>query len=199
MVAHDQVETEPRSLDDLRVRRGPTVRGHDQPYPALAERTQRTDVHAVAVPHAVGNVHYRLAAELAQKQQQLGARRDAVDVVVAVNRDPLAVTDGSEKPLGCASHLGEQQRRAKPFGKRGIEDRCGDRRLVPPAVDQQASEQRAYSEFPLDCGDRQRIGFLKHPALRRPLHRTRRSPAACIALCAAYAAALARPRGLRSR
>ncbi len=74
---------------------------HQQPRAARGEPAHGRRVQTVAVARAVGQVEVDVGSELAQRAHQHGCRADAVDVVVAVDRDPRAVARrgaGSQPP-----------------------------------------------------------------------------------------------------
>src|SRR5919201_4548086 len=83
-------------------------------------------------------------AELAQDEERERRRADPVDVVVAVNADPLAARNGGEDPLDRGAHVAEEERIV--LRRRAFEERTRALGFFVPAPDENARRQLADPE-----------------------------------------------------
>ena len=70
----------------------------------------RRRLQPVAVPQALGDEVDDVGAEQLERAPQDHRRGDAVDVVVAVDRDPLLARERRHDALDRHAHVGEQHR-----------------------------------------------------------------------------------------
>ena len=99
VVGDDQVDAElaraPRGLDAADA----AVDRDDQRHAVGVQPIDRRRLQAVAVAQPLGDEVHDVAAEHLERAAEDHGRGDAVDVVVAVNRDALAAGDGLLEPL----------------------------------------------------------------------------------------------------
>ena len=112
VVADDHVEPQVGRVRERALVRRAAVGGHHDACPGGAQAAERARVEPVALAAAVRDVEQRLGAELAQAEHELGGARDAVHVVVAVDRDRLAGRQRVGQPRGRARHVLQQEGRA---------------------------------------------------------------------------------------
>ena len=93
MVDHHHVEAELARLRERLEARGPAIDGDEQSGALLGERADRFGVRAVALEQPVGDMDHRRQAAMAQEAREQCRRCRAIDVVVAEDRDRLAVLD----------------------------------------------------------------------------------------------------------
>ncbi len=107
MVQHDHVDSKLPGARH-RVRRGdPAVRGDEKPGPVRGEGLDRALAEPIAVAKAVREVPERRSpnrSDPAEPPKEDGRGRDAVDVVVTMNRDPVARRDRLRNPLDGRPH-----------------------------------------------------------------------------------------------
>ena len=72
----------------------------------------------VAVLETVGHERLDAPAELAQRPRQQGRAADAVDVVIAVHEDPLAVIDRRRDAIDRRLHVGQRPGVVQPLEPR---------------------------------------------------------------------------------
>ena len=110
VVGDDHVEPARLRRGNLLHRRDPAVDSHEQAATLVGEPGDRVAGDAVALLEAARQMPLDLGAELPQGQD--GERRgaDAVDVVVAVDADPLPAGDRGADPLDRDRHVAEQER-----------------------------------------------------------------------------------------
>ena len=110
VVGDDQVDAElarpPRRFDAADA----AVDGNDQRDAVGVQPLDGRRLQAVAVAQPLGNEMDDVAAEHLERATEDDGRRDAVDVVVAVNGDPLAAGDGLLEPLDRRRHAGQLER-----------------------------------------------------------------------------------------
>ena len=87
------------------------VDGDQKPRPARREALHRGRREAVAVVEPAGQVPVHLGAEAPQAADDDRGRADAVDVVVAVDRDPRPRPHVAEDEVHRGRHAAERARR----------------------------------------------------------------------------------------
>ncbi len=148
VVGDDHLDPERLRPRDRRDRGDRAVDGHEQARAALREALDRRLCEPVAVARAIRQVGVDVAAERAQRAHQHRRRADAVDVVVAVDRDPLAAVerrdDRRERPLDPGERL-----RGMLLGR--VEEGPRLLRLGVAAPDEHLRERRADGELALQA------------------------------------------------
>ena len=141
MVGDDEVDPElARALGRI-VPADAAVDRHDDIDLVGMEPIDRGRLEPVAVAQPFGNEVDHLPAEHLERPPQDDGRGDAVDVVVAVDRDPLAARQRPLEPRHGAVHV-RQQKRVVQVIERRVEKTIGDRRLAKPAQAEQAGDGR---------------------------------------------------------
>ncbi len=105
MVEHHHVHAEAPGLGQGLVPGGAAIDGDEEGRALLGEHPHRRDVGAVAFRDAVGDVEPVGHAEVAQRARQQGGTRRPVDVVIAEDRDLLALLDRDGEPVGRGLHV----------------------------------------------------------------------------------------------
>ena len=123
--------------------------------PSSVQPLDRGRLQAVAVLQPLGNEMDDVAAEHFERAAEDDGRGDAVDVVVAMDRDPLAPRDRLLEPLDRRHHAGQLERIVQMV-ERGLEEALGGFRIVEPAQAQQPRDRRVQIE---------RRRELRHPAV----------------------------------
>ena len=123
MVGHDHLEPERLRLRDLLDGGDPAVDGQDEADSLFHEPTERLARDAVALFEAAREMPDDVRAELAEEEHGERRRADAVDVVVAMDADPLAIGDGRANALDGDLHVPEEVRVVARH-LRGEEPRC---------------------------------------------------------------------------
>ena len=90
--------------------RGAAIDGDEQSRALLGERADRFGVRAIALEQPVGDMDHRRQAAMAQKAREQCRRCRAIDVVVAEDRDRLAVLDRIGEALRRLRHGGQHIR-----------------------------------------------------------------------------------------
>ena len=107
MVGDDHVEPERAGARDLGHRRDPAVDGEDEVDAVRRQLLDRLGGEPVALLEAARETPLDVRAQLAQRQKSDNGRGDAVDVVVAVDANPLPVAHRDADPLHCRGHVAE--------------------------------------------------------------------------------------------
>ena len=107
VVGDDHVEPERVGACDLGDRRDPAVDREDEVDAVLRELLDRLRGEPVALFEAAREAPLDVRAELAQRQKRDDRRRDAVDVVVAVDADSLPLAHREVDPLDRRGHVAE--------------------------------------------------------------------------------------------
>src|SRR5262249_21046303 len=106
VVADDDLEPEPLRLGDLLDGRDPAVDGQDEAATLVGEARQRLAREPVALLESTRQMPVDVGSEIAERRYRERRRADAVDVVVAVDADPLPgrerVADGVAGPVDVA-------------------------------------------------------------------------------------------------
>ena len=110
VIRDDDVQAELTGTRDLGHGGDAAVDGDDEVDAVGRELLDRLEREAVALVEAARKAPLDIGAELPQDENADGRRGDPVDVVVAVNTDPLAVGDGLPDPLHRDRHVTERQR-----------------------------------------------------------------------------------------
>ncbi len=146
VIAHHRVDAEGARERDLAMAHPAAVDGDHHPGTGLRQTAHARLAHAVSITQPMRDVQDGLVAQRAQEPHQDGAAADAVDIVVAVDADALAATQGSDDALGRRRHLAEQHRRAQVFRQPCVEKRAGMLRRADAAPDEQSRQQRREAE-----------------------------------------------------
>ena len=110
MVGDDQIDAElTRPARRLR-RADAAVDRDDQLHAFGVQAIDRAGLQAVAVGQPFGNEMADVGAEQLERAPQNHRRGDAVDVVVAVDGDALAIGDRGQQPIDGAFEAGQLQR-----------------------------------------------------------------------------------------
>ena len=110
VVGDDHVEPRRLRLGDLRHGRDSAVHGHDEPAVLARKARQRLASDPVALLEAARQMPFDVRAELAEDQHSERGGADPVDVVVAVDADPLAGRDRRADRVARSGHVSEEQR-----------------------------------------------------------------------------------------
>ena len=86
------------------------IDGHDQRHAVRVQTLDRDRLQAVAVLQPLGDEVDHVGAEQLERAAQNHGRRHAVDVVVAMNGNPLFVRDRGEDAIDRDPHVGERHR-----------------------------------------------------------------------------------------
>ena len=86
---------------------GAAVQRDDEAGAGVDQLVHGAAIGAIALEDAVGNVHLRIEAEMAQEAQHQRAGTSAVDVVIAEQRHFLPGDDGVSQPVGQGIHIGQ--------------------------------------------------------------------------------------------
>jgi hypothetical protein len=86
------------------------VHGDDDLDALGVEPLERGRLQAVAIAEPLGDEMRHLPAEQLERTAQNHGGRDAVDVVITMNGDALAVGQGPQQPLDGAIHVGQPHR-----------------------------------------------------------------------------------------
>ena len=110
VVGHDHVEAERLRARDLLDRGDPAVDGQDERAALLGEPLDRLTGEPVALVETAREMPVDVRPELAERRHRERCRADPVDVVVAVDADPLARRDRCSDPVACGRGVAEQLR-----------------------------------------------------------------------------------------
>ncbi len=169
VVGHDDVDAGGAGCGDLLDCGDRAVDGDQQAGAAFRQPLDRAQRKAVAVLDATRQEPVDVPAEAAQRTHEDRRRADAVDVVVAVDRDACP-----------AAHMREDQRdrvidpreRARRVCLVGAEERTRSDRLRQSAPHEHLRERAADAERRAQCLDRSRIARCQRkPPSRRRLRR----------------------------
>ena len=107
VIGDDELEPDLARVLRLMDRRHSAVDGHDRLDPLAAQRVERLAVQSVALCDPVRHIgaHRRVRRDRPQHVPEDRRRHDAVDVVVAVDRDALACAQRVADGLGRLSHV----------------------------------------------------------------------------------------------
>ena len=140
VVGDDHFEPACARLGNLRDGGDAAVDREHQPAALVGEPADRRARDAVALVEAARQVPVDVGAELAQEQDGERRRRDAVDVVIAVDADAPALRDRGADALARRAHVAEQERvvrRGSPVEERarflGVGDTRAGRGRLPSA------------------------------------------------------------------
>ena len=121
MVEHDHVHAEPARLGEWLDAGGAAIDGDQQRRAAAGKRADRFDVRAVAFEDAIRDVNDRIEAADAEIAREQRGRRRAVDIVVAEDRDLLALLHGVGDAQRRLLHRGDAVRVGHQAAHRRIE------------------------------------------------------------------------------
>jgi hypothetical protein len=103
-------------------------------------------LQAVPVAQALRDEVHDVAAKKLEGPAQNHRRGDAVDVVVAVDRDPLAPRERALEPFDRPIHAGQLERVVQVFDGR-VQKAPGIVRVCQPTKAQQPRDQRVHPEL----------------------------------------------------
>ncbi len=168
-----------------------TVHRHDHAHAVGVQPLHRRGLQAVAVPHPFGDEVRDVTSEQFQRATQDDRRGHAVDVVVAVDRDPLPALERGAQPIDRGPHVGEAIRVVQ-LGELRIEEPVGRLGVGMPPMPEKARDDRRHVERD---GQRLRGRLVTHDGVpdqcphgaamptrgvRRPYRRSRRRPGRCV-------------------
>jgi hypothetical protein len=110
VVGHDDLQPELARPANLVDRGDPAVDRQDETAALVGEAFERVAADAVALVEPARQMPLHVGAELSQDEHREHRRADAVDVVVAVHADALAVRDRGADPVDRGAHVSDQQR-----------------------------------------------------------------------------------------
>ena len=142
------------------------IHADNQLHPLFGGGLHHFAPHAVAVLQAVRHV---IRGGAAGEFEGLGEEHHAggaVDVVVAVDQDALALADGARDALNGDRHVAQGQRIVQFFEGR-VQEAVGGRGVGESAVHQHLGGRRPDFEGGRQSGDSVGIGRGQHPARRR--------------------------------
>ena len=180
VVGDDHVHPGRPGARDLLDGRDRAVDGHEQSGAALRQPVDGRGGEPVAVAGAVGQVPVDVGADRAQRPDQDRGRAHAVDVVVAVDRDPAAAAHVGEDLLGGVAQAAEGVQRVL-VGAR--QERARGGRLAHPAAHEDLREHVRHAQLGGQAvrggvlvGPQGQVGVLMDHARER-MHRTGRNGA----------------------
>ncbi len=147
MVRDDQVEPQLARPDGRFGGADAAVDRDDQTHAAGVQPLDRFRLEAVAVAQPVRHEVLDPRAEELERASQDGGRRDAVDVVVAVDGDPLVARDGAEEAVDRFAHAGQLKGIVKMLQARRQEP-ARRLRVVETTLAQQARDDRRHPQRP---------------------------------------------------
>ena len=162
MVDHDDGHAEPLGFRERLDAGGAAIDGDEQRGALGRQAANGFDVGAVALKDAVGNVDQRIEPAMAQMPGQQRRRGRAIDVVVAEDRDLLALRRRIRDPLRRGLHLRHRERIRHQLADGRIEE-VGDR-VDLDAAPRQHPRQQFRQLVPLHDGER-----LRRPARVQPV------------------------------
>ncbi len=121
MVEHDDIEARVARRLQRRVRRGAAIDGDDEAGTLVFQLQQRARRRAIAFAHPVGDVDARFDPERGQEIVQQRRRARSVDVVIAEDRDALAVLDRVAHARDRLVHVLEIRRLGQQALQRRVE------------------------------------------------------------------------------
>ena len=139
VVGDDHVDAEPPGLLDLGDGGDAAVDREDELHALLGQARDRRRRDAVALLEPARQVPADVGADLPQRQHGERRRADAVDVVVAVDADPLAPLDRRSQALHGRRHVAEEQRIVGDA--LGLEERPGRRGIAETAAHEHGRER----------------------------------------------------------
>ncbi len=158
VVGDDHVDAQAPGPLDLGDGRDTAVDGEDERDAVLRETGDRRAGEPVALLEAARQVPADVRSELAQRQRRKGRGADAVDVVVAVYADPLALLDCRAKPFDGHRHVAEEERVVRDSLR--LEERASRLGIGKAAPDEDARDRLRDAELVTqraDVGERHRI------------------------------------------
>ena len=163
VVGNDQIEAALAGGDGLFHAADAAIDGDHQGRPAVAPGADGIAVQAVALVDAVRHVVADFGPQQFQAEIEHGGARHAVDVVVAVDHDPLFGLDGGMDPLGGLAAAG-QGFRVIQVRELGIEEGAGLGRIGDAAADEQLGNHVGHARRALQRGDAHGVMRTNMPA-----------------------------------
>ena len=143
VVGDDQVDAELAGAPCRLAGANAAVDRDDQPHAIGVQLLDRDRLQPVAVAHALGKKVDDVAAEHFERASQDDRGGDAVDVVVAVDRDLLALRDRALQPRNGDVHA-RQPKRIVQVIERGIQEPRGHFGVAEPAHAEQPRDRRMH-------------------------------------------------------
>ena len=163
VVGDDQFQAALAGGDGLLHAADAAIDGDHQRRPAVAPGAHGLAIQAVAFVHAVRHVVADFGPQQFQAEIEHGGARHAVDVVVAVDHDPLFGLDGRMDPLGRLAAAG-QGLGVIQVRELGIEERAGLGRIGDAAADEQLGNHVRHARRALQRGDAHGVVRTNMPA-----------------------------------
>jgi hypothetical protein len=110
VIGDDRVDAEGAQIGDRSHRRRAVVDADHERRSASARFLDRVRAERVAVGESIRDVPLRASTEHSEEPHEQRRSRDAVDVVVAVHEDRLALRNRPRDPRRRGFHAGEQRR-----------------------------------------------------------------------------------------
>jgi hypothetical protein len=143
MIKDHNLETaQPRAGDRI-VGRDPAVHRHEDVGSPVCEEVHSPGPEPVPVSEAVGQEPERVSPEGAQPAHKKGGRGDPVDIVISMNRDPLAGPHSPIHDLHGFRHSVDRERIGEIF-EAGVEERAGRLHRRRPPTPQQSGDERGH-------------------------------------------------------
>ena len=172
MVGDDQIDAELARPARRIGAADPAVHRHDERDAVRVQPFDRRRLQPVAVADALRNEVHDVGAEQLERPAQNHRGRDAVDVVVAVDRDPLLARDGGHDAIDRDAHVGEPHRIVELVERR-VQKARGELRVAEPALTQKPGDGRIDAER-AGQPDRRRLVTREHlPARSNRRHQDR--------------------------
>ncbi len=141
VVGDDQFQPEALRLLRLFQAGDAAIDGDDQRGAVRRDLPQRIAVESVTLFEPVRHVQVRRGAEQAEDVEEDGGAGHAVHVVIAVDAQAAAGTDGGEDAVGCLGHARQQFRRMQS-GQGSVEEAAGLGGIAQAAIEQQLGHGR---------------------------------------------------------
>src|SRR5262249_1281668 len=152
VVGNDQVQSEAARFLCLLDAADAAIHRDDERRAAEPYLLQSLGIKTVALVQAVRYVEVAGAAHQAQSLPKNRRPGKAVDVVISVNADPLALLNRPPHALGRVWHTRQQRRVVEPFERRRQET-LRISRLANAAIDQELRHNRRQSQSLSECCD----------------------------------------------
>jgi hypothetical protein len=136
------------------------------------EPVERGRLQPVAVLQPIRNEVHDIGAEQLERAADDHRRRDAVDVVVAVDGDPFAPLDRGEQPIDRRAHVGQPHGIVEMVERRP-QEAIGDLRIRESANTQQPRQRRPDLQCLRQRRHAARVTLRVRPDVGRHLHTNR--------------------------
>jgi hypothetical protein len=145
MVGDDQVEAQLPGSRRRFAAPDPAVDRHDERHPVGVQAVDCRRLQTVPISQPLRDEVHDVAAEQLQRAPQDHRRGDAVDVVVAVDRDALVLRDRALEPFDRASHVREREGVVEVFDGR-VQKAPGTVGIRQPPKAQQPRDDGVHAE-----------------------------------------------------